>query len=67
MSELTLFLLQLAFLGLLWAFVFAIVYALRTDLLGLLAIDRRKMTNPLPSPPQTSHQRCLLLPPHPVA
>ncbi|MDP5128945.1 MAG: FHA domain-containing protein, partial [Pontimonas sp.] len=34
MSELTLFLLQLAFLGLLWAFVFAIVYALRTDLFG---------------------------------
>ena len=34
MSELTLFLLQLAFLGLLWAFIFAIVYALRTDLFG---------------------------------
>jgi hypothetical protein len=33
-SELTLFLLRLAFLGLLWAFVFAIVYALRTDLFG---------------------------------
>jgi hypothetical protein len=33
-SELTLFLLQLAFLGLLWAFIFAIVYALRTDLFG---------------------------------
>jgi pSer/pThr/pTyr-binding forkhead associated (FHA) protein len=34
MSELTLFLLRLAFLALLWAFVFAIVYALRTDLFG---------------------------------
>lgn len=34
MSQLTLFILQLAFLGLLWAFVFAIVYALRTDLFG---------------------------------
>lgn len=34
MSELTLFLLRLAFLGLLWAFIFAIVYALRTDLFG---------------------------------
>jgi pSer/pThr/pTyr-binding forkhead associated (FHA) protein len=33
-SELTLFLLRLVFLGLLWAFVFAIVYALRTDLFG---------------------------------
>lgn len=34
MSELTLFVLQLGFLGLLWAFIFAIVYALRTDLFG---------------------------------
>lgn len=34
MSELTLFVLQLAFLGLLWAFIFSIVYALRTDLFG---------------------------------
>jgi hypothetical protein len=34
MSELTLFVLQIAFLGLLWAFVFSIVYALRTDLFG---------------------------------
>jgi pSer/pThr/pTyr-binding forkhead associated (FHA) protein len=33
-SELTLFVLRLAFLGLLWAFIFAIVYALRTDLFG---------------------------------
>lgn len=47
MSELTLFLLQLAFLGLLWAFVFAIVYALRTDLFGP---PRRRVgdTNPTP-------------------
>jgi pSer/pThr/pTyr-binding forkhead associated (FHA) protein len=34
MSELTLFLLRIAFLGLLWAFIFASVYALRTDLFG---------------------------------
>lgn len=34
MSELTLFILRFAFLGLLWAFVFAVVYALRTDLFG---------------------------------
>lgn len=34
MSELTLFVLRLAFLALMWAFVFAIVYALRTDLFG---------------------------------
>jgi hypothetical protein len=33
-SELTLFVLKIAFLGLMWAFVFAVVYALRTDLFG---------------------------------
>jgi hypothetical protein len=34
MSELTLLLLRLGFLGIMWAFVFAVVYALRTDLFG---------------------------------
>lgn len=34
MSELTLLVLRLGFLVLLWAFVFAIVYALRSDLFG---------------------------------
>ncbi|MFF2372045.1 FHA domain-containing protein [Agromyces sp. NPDC058110] len=34
MSELTLLVLQLGFLLLLWAFIFAIVYALRSDLFG---------------------------------
>lgn len=34
MSELTLFLLRIAFLALLWFFVFGIVYALRSDLFG---------------------------------
>jgi hypothetical protein len=34
MSELTLLVLRLAFLVLLWVFVFAIVYALRSDLFG---------------------------------
>lgn len=33
-SELTLLVLKIAFLGLMWAFVFAVVYALRTDLFG---------------------------------
>jgi pSer/pThr/pTyr-binding forkhead associated (FHA) protein len=33
-SPLTLFVLQLGFLAILWAFIFAIVYALRTDLFG---------------------------------
>ncbi|MGL4340311.1 MAG: FHA domain-containing protein FhaB/FipA [Rhodoglobus sp.] len=34
MSELTLLILRIAFLVLLWAFVFAIVYAVRSDLFG---------------------------------
>ncbi|ANJ25411.1 FHA domain-containing protein FhaB/FipA [Agromyces aureus] len=34
MSELTLLILQLGFLLLLWAFIFSIVYALRSDLFG---------------------------------
>lgn len=34
MSELTLLLLRIGFLMLMWAFVFAIVYALRSDLFG---------------------------------
>ncbi len=34
MSELTLLLLRIGFLVLLWAFVFAVVYALRSDLFG---------------------------------
>jgi hypothetical protein len=34
MSELTLLILRLAFLAVLWAFVFAVVYALRSDLFG---------------------------------
>ncbi|MEY2900459.1 MAG: hypothetical protein RL247_625 [Actinomycetota bacterium] len=49
MSELTLFLLQLSFLGLLWAFIFAIVYALRTDLFGpprLRSSDEQQTTTP---------------------
>jgi len=33
-GELTLLILRIAFLGILWAFVFAIVYALRSDLFG---------------------------------
>ena len=34
MSDLTLFILRFGFLALLWFFVFAVVYALRTDLFG---------------------------------
>ena len=45
MSELTLLLLRIAFLAIMWGFVFAIVYALRSDLFGPKA---RRM--PLPAP-----------------
>jgi hypothetical protein len=34
MTELTLLVLRVAFLALLWVFVFAVVYALRSDLFG---------------------------------
>ncbi|MBH0130493.1 FHA domain-containing protein [Salinibacterium sp. NK8237] len=34
MSELTLLLLRIAFLAIMWGFIFAIVYALRSDLFG---------------------------------
>jgi pSer/pThr/pTyr-binding forkhead associated (FHA) protein len=44
MGELTLLLLRLGFLLLLWAFVFAVVYALRSDLFGQRA---RRMPAPV--------------------
>ena len=43
MSELTLLLLRIAFLAIMWGFVFAIVYALRSDLFGPKA---RRMPQP---------------------
>jgi pSer/pThr/pTyr-binding forkhead associated (FHA) protein len=43
MSELTLLVLQLAFLLLLWGFVFFVIYSLRSDLFGQRA---RRMTTP---------------------
>ncbi len=49
MSELTYFLLKMAFLGLMWFFVFAVVFAIRTDLFGprvrVLARAERKKRN----------------------
>jgi hypothetical protein len=47
MSELTLLILRLAFLAVLWLFVFAVVYALRTDLFGQRL---RRQTADLASP-----------------
>ncbi|AYF97855.1 FHA domain-containing protein FhaB/FipA [Protaetiibacter intestinalis] len=48
MSELTLLVLRLAFLILMWAFVFMVVYALRSDLFGDRA--RKKLPEPAAAP-----------------
>ncbi len=45
MSQLTLLLLQLLFLALMWAFVFAVVFALRSDLFG----SRVRKLQPVPA------------------
>ena len=50
MSELTLFVLQLSFLGLLWAFVFSLVYALRTDLFCPARMRSEEIAAPEPAP-----------------
>lgn len=60
MSELTLLLLRIAFLAILWAFVFAIVYALRSDLFGPKA---RRM----PQPPAPAAYAAASAPPAPRA
>ena len=46
MSQLTLLLLQIGFLILMWAFVFAVVYSLRADLFG---VKVRKLPDPAPA------------------
>jgi hypothetical protein len=55
MSELTLLILQLAFLALLWVFIFIVVYAMRSDLFGQRV---RKLKEPAtagaPAPPVAS-------------
>jgi pSer/pThr/pTyr-binding forkhead associated (FHA) protein len=54
MSELTLLLLRFGFLAVLWAFIFGIVYALRTDLFGArvrkLPTDAAAAAAPVASP-----------------
>lgn len=52
MGELTLLLLRVAFLAVLWGFVFAIVYALRSDLFGQKV--RRMPQAAAPAPAQAS-------------
>jgi len=51
-SELTLLVLKIAFLGLMWAFVFAVVYALRTDLFGQKVRKQQAMDAAAPAPVQ---------------
>ena len=51
MGELTLLILRIAFLVVLWAFVFAIVYALRSDLFGQ-KVRRLPATQPAVATPQ---------------
>jgi pSer/pThr/pTyr-binding forkhead associated (FHA) protein len=51
-SELTLLILKIAFLGLMWGFVFAVVYALRTDLFGQ-KVRKQPVADAAPAAPQT--------------
>jgi hypothetical protein len=52
MSELTLLILRLVFLAVLWAFVFAVVYALRSDLFGQRVRRQPEVAaSPFPSAP----------------
>jgi hypothetical protein len=57
MSDLTLLILRILFLALLWAFVFAIVYALRSDLFGSRVRRLQQQpayvapSSPVPTPP----------------
>jgi pSer/pThr/pTyr-binding forkhead associated (FHA) protein len=61
MSELTLFILRLVFLALLWVFVFAIIYSLRSDLFGQrvrkLPAEAATVTFPSSAPAQPQPQR----------
>jgi hypothetical protein len=61
MSELTLLVLRLGFLILMWAFVFMIVYALRSDLFGDRARKLPQQSSPAPTFPASP------LPASPVA
>ncbi len=57
MSELTLLILRIAFLAILWAFVFAIVYALRSDLFGsrVKRLQEQPAYVAAPAPPSAPH------------
>ena len=64
MSQLTLLLLQIGFLILLWAFVFAVVYSLRADLFG---VKVRKLPDPAPAAAPTAATADVTAPVAPVA
>lgn len=64
MSQLTLLLLQIGFLILLWAFVFAVVYSLRADLFG---VKVRKLPEPAPAVAPTAATADVTAPVAPVA
>lgn len=67
MSELTLLLLRLLFLAVMWAFVFAIVYALRSDLFGQKArrmpVPAAAAPAPRPTPSPTAPKPAVARPP----
>ncbi|MCP2032986.1 hypothetical protein L1277_003099 [Okibacterium sp. HSC-33S16] len=67
MSELTLLILRIGFLLLLWFFVFAIVYALRSDLFG--ASNRKNTAAPAasPAPAPSAAPRAPAVPPRSAA
>lgn len=60
MSELTLLLLRIAFLAIMWGFIFAIVYALRSDLFG-------EKVRRMPVQSAAQAQQAPATPPAPVA
>ncbi len=64
MSQLTLLLLQIGFLILLWAFVFAVVYSLRADLFG---VKVRKLSDPAPAAAPAAATADVTAPVAPVA
>lgn len=64
MGELTLLVLRIAFLVILWGFVFAIVYALRSDLFGQKA---RRMPVPVAAAAPAAPARTLPPVQHPVS
>ncbi|QAV70688.1 FHA domain-containing protein [Salinibacterium sp. UTAS2018] len=71
MSELTLLLLRIAFLAIMWGFIFAIVYALRSDLFGekvrRMPVQSAAQAQQAPSTPSTPVAAQATRPVQPVA